>query len=249
MNKTIRTAIAAVLAVAVVSATAILFAGCGGNNQSSTAATTVPATTKATTATTKPGAQTSQNAQSQASQNAQDNSSSQAENSNGSSAAVDEDGYIDHQTAIANVRQQAGTGAQIVDSYKGYSPDGALAWVVTVKPITTGEGADTVIYYSGYQFCYPEQSSGSESSSNEKVDEDGYIKQETAVAQVKQQAGSGAEVPTLPTAARRGSSRSYLSQQATVPTRSFTTPTTSSATLRTKIKLSFIYFMIKPVQG
>ena len=167
MNKTIRTAIAAVLAVAVVSATAILFAGCGGNNQSSTAATTVPATTKATTATTKPGAQTSQNAQSQASQNAQDNSSSQAENSNGSSAAVDEDGYIDHQTAIANVRQQAGTGAQIVDSYKGYSPDGALAWVVTVKPITTGEGADTVIYYSGYQFCYPEQSSGSESSSNE----------------------------------------------------------------------------------
>ncbi len=180
MNKTIRTAIAAVLAVAVVSATAILFAGCGGNNQSSTAATTVPATTKATTATTKPGAQTSQNAQSQASQNAQDNSSSQAENSNGSSAAVDEDGYIDHQTAIANVRQQAGTGAQIVDSYKGY--------------FTTGEGADTVIYYSGYQFCYPEQSSGSESSSNEKVDEDGYIKQETAVAQVKQQAGSGAEV-------------------------------------------------------
>ena len=194
MNKTIRTAIAAVLAVAVVSATAILFAGCGGNNQSSTAATTVPATTKATTATTKPGAQTSQNAQSQASQNAQDNSSSQAENSNGSSAAVEEDGYIDHQTAIANVRQQAGTGAQIVDSYKGYSPDGAHAWVVTVKPITTGEGADTVIYYSGYQFCYPEQSSGSESSSNEKVDEDGYIKQETAVAQVKQQAGSGAEV-------------------------------------------------------
>ena len=196
MNKTIRTAIAAVLAVAVVSATAILFAGCGGNNQSSTAATTVPATTKATTATTKPGAQTSRNAQSQASQNAQDSNSSQAENSSGnaSSAALDEDGYIDHQTAIANVRQQAGTGAQIVDSYKGYSPDGALAWVVTVKPITTGEGADTVIYYSGYQFCYPEQSSGSESSSNEKVDEDGYIKQETAVAQVKQQAGTGAEV-------------------------------------------------------
>ena len=53
------------------------------------------------------------------------------------------------------VRQQAGTGSQIVSCYQGTSPDGLDAWVITVSVVTNTEEPKYVTYYAGYQFCYP----------------------------------------------------------------------------------------------
>ena len=66
------------------------------------------------------------------------------------------DSYIDRQTAVANVKQQAGSGAKILSVKKGTGPDGLSAWVVVVEPITNGEGPDTVTYYVNDGFCYTE---------------------------------------------------------------------------------------------
>ena len=68
----------------------------------------------------------------------------------------DSDSYISKEDALAKVRLQAGSGAEIIDAYKGYTPDGTHAWVVTVSPITASEEAVTVTYYVGYMFCYSE---------------------------------------------------------------------------------------------
>lgn len=107
--------------------------------------------------------------------------------------AEEDDGYIDSGTAVANVKQQAGSGATILSSYKGFAPDGTKAWVITVAPITNGEGPDTVTYYSGYQFCYPDTSITPADDSDTQTDDD-YIDRADAVANVKQQAGSGAAI-------------------------------------------------------
>ena len=98
---------------------------------------------------------------------------------------------IDQQTAVANVREQAGSGAKILSVEKGTSPDGSKAWVIVVEPITNGKGPDTVTYYSGYQFCYADTSSD---DSDTDSSSDSYIDRQTAVANVRQQAGSGAKI-------------------------------------------------------
>jgi len=79
---------------------------------------------------------------------------------------VSEDVGIDEATAIGNVRQQVGSGAEILSCTKGYSPDGIRCWVIAVAPITNGTGPDTVIYYSGYQFCYPDDTAAAGSGQN-----------------------------------------------------------------------------------
>ena len=134
----------------------------GDNKASNSAPTTVAATTVApTTGTNGQSSASNQNQENQRNQNTQN---SQAAESNGSgdnnSQSVDEgvmdpDGYIDEQTAISNVRKQAGSGATVISYTKGYSPDGAKAWVVVVQSVSTDDSTDTVTYYSGYQFCYP----------------------------------------------------------------------------------------------
>ena len=65
--------------------------------------------------------------------------------------------YLDEASALQQVREQVGTGAQILDYYQGTTPDGMKAWVVTVQPITTSDGPETVIYYVNHQFCYSAQ--------------------------------------------------------------------------------------------
>ncbi len=102
-----------------------------------------------------------------------------------------DDGYIDEATALANVKQLAGSGAQIISYEKGYSPDGFKAWVVVVAPVTTSDGSETVTYYAGNQFCYPETMPDGGSGSDA---DDGYIDEATAIANVKQLTGSGAQI-------------------------------------------------------
>lgn len=92
--------------------------------------------------------------------------------------------------AISEVRQQAGSGAEIVNAYEGYTPEGIEAWVVTVIPVSKSDEYEQVTYYAGYLFCYAEKNESDSSS----ADNDGYISRETAIANVKQQAGSGAEI-------------------------------------------------------
>ena len=188
MKQTIKKSLAIIFAALITSATAAMLTGCGGKNkESNSAATTVAATTVAKT--------TGSNGQSSNANQAQGNQNSQSAESNGSDngSSQSDDGYIDQQTAIANVKQQAGSGATIISSTKGYAPDGLKAWVIVVQPVTNNDSTDTVTYYSGYQFCYPETASGN-NDSDSSDDSDGYIDEQTAISNVKQQAGSGATI-------------------------------------------------------
>ena len=195
MKQTIKKSLAIIFAALITSATAAMLTGCGGDKkESNSAATTVAATTAAKT--TAPNEQNSDTNQTQDNQNSQSAESSGSDNGSSQSddgKAEDSDGYIDKQTAIANVKQQAGSGATIISSTKGYAPDGLKAWVIVVQPVTNNDSTDTVTYYSGYQFCYPETASGNNDSDNSD-DSDGYIDEQTAISYVKQQAGSGAAI-------------------------------------------------------
>ena len=188
MKQTIKKSLAIIFAALITSATAAMLTGCGEDiKESNSAATTVAATTVAKT--------TASTGQSSNANQAQGDQNSQSAESNGSDngSSQSDDGYIDKQTAIANVKQQAGSGATIISSTKGYAPDGLKAWVIVVQPITNNDSTDTVTYYSGYQFCYPETASGNNDSDNSD-DSDGYIDEQTAISYVKQQAGSGAAI-------------------------------------------------------
>ena len=188
MKQTIKKSLAIIFAALITSATAAMLTGCGGDNkESNSAATTVAATTVAKT--------TGSTGQSSNANQAQGNQNSQSAESNGSDngSSQSDDGYIDQQTAIANVKQQAGSGATIISSTKGYAPDGLKAWIIVVQPVTNNDSTDTVTYYSGYQFCYPETASENNDSDNSD-DSDGYIDEQTAISNVKQQAGSGATI-------------------------------------------------------
>ena len=183
MKQTIKKSLAIIFAALITSATAAMLTGCGEDNkESNSAATTVAKTTGST-------GQSSNANQAQGDQNSQSAESSGSDN--GSSQS--DDGYIDQQTAIANVKQQAGSGATIISSTKGYAPDGLKAWVIVVQPVTNNDSTDTVTYYSGYQFCYPAEASGN-NDSDSSDDSDGYIDEQTAISNVKQQAGSGATI-------------------------------------------------------
>ena len=189
MKQTIKKSLAIIFAALITSATAAMLTGCGEDSkESNSAATTVAATTVAKT--------TASTGQSSNANQAQGNQNSQSAESNGSDngSSQSDDGYIDQQTAIANVKQQAGSGATIISSTKGYAPDGLKAWVIVVQPVTNNDSTDTVTYYSGYQFCYPETGSGNNNDSDNSDGSDGYIDEQTAIANVKQQAGSGATI-------------------------------------------------------
>ena len=177
MTKIIAMALAALIAISACT----MLASCGGkkdDKKESDDATTAATTAATVAGTTAPKATTADG------QEDSGNTSAPA-----APAATDSDGLIDQQTAVANVKQQAGTGAKVVSVEKGTSPDGVPCWVVVVEPVTNGEGPDTVTYYSGYLFCYAE---GVEIPSDE---EGGVgIDQQTAVANVKQQAGTGAQI-------------------------------------------------------
>ena len=179
--------LALILAAAVAVSACAMLAGCGEDNKdnkdatSATAATT--ATTAATAATAAPAA--SQSGGNTATQ-AQSGDNSQGGNSANSAETIDP--YLNEADAIANVRQQAGTGATIVSATKGYTPDGLAAWVIVVQPVTTENGAQTVTYYTNYAFCYAEGSS----SSGEDVDP--YMNESDAIANVRQIAGTGATI-------------------------------------------------------
>lgn len=196
--------VSVILAAAVITGTAAL-SGCG-NGDKDKAATTVPSTTKAaattaaktTAANSNAGNAESSDAQSENSQADGNAESSDSNNSAADNNAGNNSNYIDRADAVAAVKAQAGSGAQILDVQQGYTPDGIEAWVITVAPITGSDENKTVTYYSGYQFCYSNESSievsKAESSASSSADDSNYIDRADAVAAVKAQAGSGAEI-------------------------------------------------------
>lgn len=180
MKNRITKALSVILAVLILASLALL-AGCG-DDKAKTEATSATKAVAPTTATAAP---------TQAPTAALNTSPDEEDVQSTDSDDDDSDGYIDEETAIANVRQLAGSGAQIISTEKGYSPDGIKAWIIVVAPVTTGDGPETVTYYSGNQFCYPENTSDSTQSDDS---DDGYIDEATAIANVKQLAGSGAQI-------------------------------------------------------
>ncbi len=195
--------VSVILAAAVITGTAAL-SGCG-NGDKDKAATTVPSTTKAaattaaktTAANSNAGNAESSDAQSENSQ-ADGNAESSDSNNSADNNAGNNGNYIDRADAVAAVKAQAGSGAQILDVQQGYTPDGIEAWVITVAPVSNSDENKTVTYYSGYQFCYSNESSievsKAESSASSSADDSNYIDRADAVAAVKAQAGSGAEI-------------------------------------------------------
>lgn len=177
--------IAVLLAALMVFSVCVLFSGCGCDDS------------KKTSKSSQSSKQTSKSlSKTESDTQAQEETSETIEND------VDEsDGYIDEATALAKVKEQAGSGATIDGYYKGYAPDGAKAWVITVIPVTTADGPDSVVYYVNEGFCYTQNSSGSDtddsgdsSSSGDSDDSDGYISEAQALANVREQAGSGAQI-------------------------------------------------------
>ena len=195
MKQTIKMSLAIIFAALLTTATASILTGCSGNKKESGSSSTsaVETTVPKTTGSNGQSSGANQTKEDQNSQSAESNGSDNTGSQSDDGKTTDSDGYIDEQTAVANVKQQAGSGAAIISSTKGFTPDGIKAWVIVVQPVTNTDSTDTVTYYSGYQFCYPETGSGN-NDSDSSVDSDGYIDQQTAVANVKQQAGTGATI-------------------------------------------------------
>ena len=151
MNRKLKTSIAVILITLAAESTAKILTGCGEDKRDTKS--TTPATTAATKATqaATAAAQAQENGQTQT--QAITNAPAQNNDSQASSNNIG----ISEADAIANVKQQAGSGAQIISSYPGTSPDGLPAWVITVAPVSNSADTPNVVYYSGYQFCYPAQ--------------------------------------------------------------------------------------------
>lgn len=180
MKKILSVLIAGTLAAAV----CVTMASCGGNSSSSsktattapTKSTTAPATTTASnqqnSASGATGTQTSGNSGNNEFQSSLAQQGSEyfqpATNYQGDSIPDDKIyGGVWEQVAILNAVNATGdSGAMAIGDYKGTSPDGISCWVVTVK---LSDGS-TVVYYSGYQFCYPDSSSSSNSGNNDSND-------------------------------------------------------------------------------
>lgn len=193
MKKTVKKAAAVLLTLIMVLSIAVTVTGCGEKDKKKSSKT------KATTQAVETTEAEIEDDETQA-QSVEDSQAEDDEN----------DGYIDEQTALAKVREQAGSGAGIDSYYKGTAPDGQKAWVVKVIPVTNGDGPDTVIYYVNDGFCYADTGSGSDSDSGSNSNSNSskantsksnaggssgsYIDKDTAIATVKQQAGSGATI-------------------------------------------------------
>lgn len=193
MKKTVKKAAAVFLALVMVLSIAIMAVGCGKKDEKKSSKT------KATTQAVETTEAVIEDDETQV-QSVEDN---QAEDD-------EDDGYMDEQTALAKVKEQAGSGSSIDSYYKGTAPDGQKAWVVTVIPVTTDNGPETVIYYVNDGFCYADLNSASDSDSNSNSNTNSskantsksnaggssgsYIDKDTAIATVKQQAGSGATI-------------------------------------------------------
>ena len=171
MKQTIKMSLAIIFAALLTTATASILTGCSGNKKESGSSSTsaVETTVPKTTGSNGQSSGANQTKEDQNSQSAESNGSDNTGSQSDDGKTTDSDGYIDEQTAVANVKQQAGSGAAIISSTKGFTPDGIKAWVIVVQPVTNTDSTDTVTYYSD-------------------------IDQQTAVANVKQQAGTGATI-------------------------------------------------------
>ena len=157
-KKTAPMIIAAIVALA---GAAVMLTGCGSDvPASSLPADNVAVTTSASTTSTTARAENRTSGTSvvkdiKVEQMAEKVEENTAENTAPSSNAKADNIGVDEATAIANVKELVGSGAQIISSTKGTAPDtGFACWVVVAAPVTNGNGPETVTYYSGYQFCY-----------------------------------------------------------------------------------------------
>jgi hypothetical protein len=124
--------------------------GCGKSQEGTATANKPVVTTTAEAVTTTAVIQTTTESSSKAS------SANSNEEENTIATSNSENIGIDRETAVSNVKELAGSGANIVSVTEGTSPEGFKCWIVVVEPVTTENGPETITYYSGYQFCYPD---------------------------------------------------------------------------------------------
>ena len=170
----IKTILTAILAVSVVSATTVMMTGCGEQKGNASAtATTAETTVARSTASSDKGGQS----QDGGSQSNDSNSQSQENSAESSADSMSDDNSsndigISYDDAIANVKAQAGSGAQILSAVEGKSPDGYHCWVVTVSPVSKSDDSEKVTYYSGYLFCYADNYQDAQVSAENSEDND-----------------------------------------------------------------------------
>ena len=124
--------------------------GCGKSEEGTATASKPTVTTTAEAVTTTAVIQTTTESSSK------DSSANSNEEENTVATSNSENIGIDRETAVSNVKELAGSGANIVSVTEGTSPEGFKCWIVVVEPVTTENGPETITYYSGYQFCYPD---------------------------------------------------------------------------------------------
>ena len=169
-NKNKRFAAMLAAAVITISGAAAMLTGCGSDTEtasSNTPSTSSSAAKETTTGTVTSGTDTTDKASGSTAAQKADNTQTaggttvaNADTSSQSTASGNTDDIkvgIDRETAISNVKTQAGSGAEIISCTKGYAPDGISCWIVVVAPVTNGSTPEQIAYYSGYQFCYPDR--------------------------------------------------------------------------------------------
>lgn len=166
MENNVKSSLKLAPVIAVLAGAAVILTGCGNSQGSSTysgiggntAATEAASAEETSVAATETAAETSEVTTEASTADASAPVETTADDTSSTSASSDEEDNeygIDQVTAVANVREQVGSGAEILSCTKGKAPDtGADCWVIEVAPITNGSGSEKVTYYSGYLFCY-----------------------------------------------------------------------------------------------
>lgn len=186
--------IALTLAVVIAVSAFAMLSGCGkGDTAATTAAPTVKPTVAATTAATAAAQDGAQNSSAQNSSAQDNNAQAQQDATSGDSNEIG----ISREEAIANVKKQEGSGAQIISCEEGTSPEGFRCYVIVVSPISASEEVKTVTYYSGYLFCYSEEEYDPDQASKYDPDSEVGISETDAISSVRSQVGDAAEIVSI----------------------------------------------------
>lgn len=179
--------ISVILAVLIAVSAVAMLTGC--NKKDDTAATTAATTATATTATT---------AATQPAVNHQDNTQAQNSNANGQQDANTGNGNsigITSDEAIANVRNQVGSDAEILSCVEGTTPN-AESFPCYVIDVMLSSGT-TLTYYSGYQFCYTTEEVIPDLSVEIGDDSEIGISETNAISNVRSFVGESAEIVSI----------------------------------------------------
>ena len=198
MKQTYRKILAVILAASVVTVNGLLLTGC--SEQKKDAEPTSATASETTAATEQQNNDASQVSTDGSAEQSDSDSESDSDGDTNESTASEATASTTSETTVSTEQQNSAesqvnndSSLEQSDSDSESDSDGYIDEATAIANVS--DGPETVTYYSGYQFCYPETSyRDNDTDTNTDIDSDGYIDQATAIANVKQQVGSGAEI-------------------------------------------------------